>query len=103
MIPTEIAEVKGKFRIRRRSAWLDLVTPIACLVILGGCASTATVIKENLDYRPSVANAFSRAISLGSTHKKPATPQLTAYPPIPIEENTPRVQEFYQKLRLRSP
>lgn len=94
MIPTEIAEANGKFRIRRRSAWLDLVTPIACLVILGGCASTATVIKENLDYRPSVANAFSRAISLGSTNKKPATPQLTAYPPIPIEENTPRVRSF---------
>ena len=34
------------------------------LALLTGCGSTATVVKENLDYRPAVANALSKAIAL---------------------------------------
>jgi membrane-bound lytic murein transglycosylase D len=63
-------------------------------MVLAGCTNTAKVLKENLDYRPAVANAFSRAISLGSSEKKIPSSKLAAYPPIPSEENTPRVRSF---------
>jgi membrane-bound lytic murein transglycosylase D len=68
-----------------------------CFVGMAGCASTATMVKENLKDRPILANAFSRAISLGQDHKKPNTAKTATYPCVPNDENDPRVKRFIRE------
>ncbi len=63
----------------------------------GGCATTANVLKERLDYRPAIANAFSHAIAIAPFAKKSSSPKKEQFPPIPREENTPRVRAFIRK------
>ncbi|MBI5571571.1 MAG: transglycosylase SLT domain-containing protein [Desulfomonile tiedjei] len=69
-----------------------------CLAALSGCGSTAGIVKETLEKPPSlVANAFSSALSLGTSRKKPALQaeeKKSSYPPLPIEEDEPRVRQF---------
>lgn len=74
-----------------------MVCSFSLLTTLSGCKSTASALRENLDYRPTVANAISRALSLGSpaTNSKITKPSL--YPSIPFEENTPRVRSFIRQ------
>lgn len=86
------AQIRLPFRLYRAGTGL-LVWAIA-LFTLAGCSTTAKSIRENLDYRPAVANAFSRMISLGSSEKSTSTPKSASFPPIPSEENTPRVRSF---------
>jgi membrane-bound lytic murein transglycosylase D len=75
----------------------DLMLLAASLFLLGGCGSTATVVKETLDFKPMVANAFSRAISIGSTSKSPSTTKTVTYPALPCDTNDPRVQKFVRE------
>jgi membrane-bound lytic murein transglycosylase D len=75
----------------------DLMLLAASLLLLGGCGSTATVVKETLDFKPMVANAFSRAISIGSTSKSPSTSKAVTYPALPRDTNDPRVQKFVRE------
>lgn len=66
-------------------------------VVLCGCASSAKVLKTKLDYRPEISNAFSHAISIGPFGRKTDAVKKTAFPPLPNEENTPRVRTFIRK------
>jgi len=70
-----------------------LVTAIA----LSGCASSAKVLKGKLDYRPEISNAFSHAIAIGPFGRKTDVVKKAAFPPLPNEENTPRVRAFIRK------
>lgn len=76
------------------------MTAVAILLaMLTGCGSTATVVKENLDYRPAVANALSKALPLPLSleRKKNPAPTTTTYPPLPSDENAPRVRRFIRQ------
>ncbi len=91
------------FRIARESLTRQTVCRVclfalaAALVALGGCASTAGKVKENLDYRPAVANAISKALSFGTEFKKTPAPKSSPYPPLPSDENAPRVRRFIRE------
>jgi membrane-bound lytic murein transglycosylase D len=79
----------------RRAAW-----PVALFVAAlgaGGCATTAHVLKDRFDYRPAIANAFSHAIAIAPFSRKNASLKKEQFPPIPREENTPRVRAFIRK------
>ncbi len=99
MIPDLRLGIPDKSRIGAflRSAALTAIPVLFAL--LAGCGSTATVIKENLDYRPAVANAISKAIALplGGERKKTTTTATTAYPPLPSDENESRVRKFIRQ------
>lgn len=87
----------------RRLRLPRIVAFAACGAFLGGCASTAAIVKENLDPKPLVANAFSRALSItgdrkSAKSKKPdETPTAKTYPPLPGDETEPRVQKFVRE------
>jgi len=82
-----------------RSAGLTAITLL--LAMLAGCSSTATAVKENLDYRPAVANALSKAIplplSLQRKKSESPAPKTTTYPPLPSDENAPRIRRFIRQ------
>jgi len=73
------------------------VALVIVVLAAGGCATTAKSLKESLDYRPSIANAFSRAIAFGPFYKKSSYTKKEQFPAIPREENTPRVRTFIRK------
>jgi len=74
-------------------------------LFLGGCGSTAAIVKENLDKDRIVPNAFTRALCFLENDKKspppkkqqPALGKLTSYPPMPADENGPRVRRFVRE------
>lgn len=76
---------------------LARLLPAFCLLAVGGCASTAAVVKETLKDQPLLANAFSRAVSFGTEPQKKPKPEPSAYPQVPIEENSPRVRQFIKQ------
>jgi membrane-bound lytic murein transglycosylase D len=79
-----------------RSAGVTAITFV--LAMLAGCSSTATVVKENLDYRPAVANAISKTILLPfNLERKKSPAPTTTYPPLPSDENAPRVRRFIRQ------
>lgn len=94
----------AKSIVGRLGPRVDLWGLVFCLLFLGGCGSTANLVKENLDYRPAVANAFSRAIEgigFGKKAQSASVPSsasqaasATGYPPLPKDENDPRVRQF---------
>jgi membrane-bound lytic murein transglycosylase D len=71
----------------------------AFVVTLAGCGSTARMVKENLDPKPLVANALSKAICLtdfsGKSCPSPAKPG--GLPPIPSDESTSTVRNFIRE------
>ncbi len=99
MIPDLRFGIAGESRVVAlcRSAGLTAITVL--LAILAGCSSTATVVKENLDYRPAVANALSKAIPLPLSLERKKSPSATTtdYPPLPSDENAPRVRRFIRQ------
>ena len=78
--------------------WRGLIAMSVCLAALSGCGSTVGIVKETLEEQPRlVANAFSRALSGGTSAKKsphPSEVKKSSYPPVPLEEDGPRVRKF---------
>lgn len=99
MIPDLRFGIAGGSRLMTLCKSAGLTAIMVLLAMLAGCSSTATVVKENLDYRPAVANALSRAIllPLSLERKKSPAPTTTAYPPLPSDENAPRVRRFIRQ------
>jgi membrane-bound lytic murein transglycosylase D len=90
--------------LRRWGTFAALLALAACTGVLNGCGSTASMVKQNLEYTPIVCNAFSRALALGTDQKKhsslsPAKP--TSFPPLPIEERTDKVRNFVREYAYR--
>ncbi len=85
------------FSVRPLGLRPDLMLLVASLVVLGGCGTTSTMVKETLDFKPMVANAFSRAISIGSNIKPTQPPKSTSYPSLPSDEHDPRVRKFVRE------
>jgi membrane-bound lytic murein transglycosylase D len=65
--------------------------------MLGGCGSSTHVVKQDVEYKPAVANAFSRAISFVSETKKRPIAKPNSFPDLPAEENSPRVRKFIRE------
>ena len=99
MIPGLRFGIAGESRLSALCWAAGLTAVPAVLAMLAGCSSTATVVKENLDYRPAVANAISKAmlLPLSLERKKSPPPTTTAYPPLPSDENAPRVRRFIRQ------
>lgn len=87
----------------RRLRLHRIVAFVACGALLGGCASTAAIVKDSLDPKPLVANAFSRALfvsgdrKLSKAKKAHQTANLKSYPPLPGDEAEPRVRKFVRE------
>ncbi len=81
-----------------------LMVMFACMAGLGGCGSTAALVKENLKDPPLLINAFSRAIFLGKEKKKSAAPlpKECEYPDIPPDDHNPRVRRFIREYAYNS-
>ncbi len=103
--------------IRAEREWVDLgptllrvvragilMVMTACMAGLGGCGSTAALVKENLKDPPLLVNAFSRAIFLGKEKKKspPAVAKEGEYPDIPPDDHNPRVRRFIREYAYNS-
>ena len=69
----------------------------ACIILLGGCGSSTSLVKQDVEYKPAAANAFSRAISAGTELKKRPVAKLTSYPALPTDENSTRVRKFVRE------
>jgi membrane-bound lytic murein transglycosylase D len=83
---------------RHARRWVWCVLFAASQLLLVGCGSKGALVKSDLDYRPAVANALSRAISFTSTSdkKKPA-PAKNGYPDVPMDYTAPRVLQFIRE------
>jgi membrane-bound lytic murein transglycosylase D len=70
----------------------------ACFILLGGCGSSTRVVKQDVEYKPAVANAFSRALTVGTTEtKKRPVAKPASYPPLPADEDSTRVRKFVRE------
>ncbi len=88
-------------RLRPLGSPVALLVLVAWVAALAGCGSTACLVKQEAEYRPAVANAFSRVICLGrGTPKRPAT-KLASYPPLPTDENSRLVHKFIREYAYR--
>ncbi len=95
-----ILNVSCKTRPERHAVFGSIAWKAAVMIVIlaaSGCARTATVWKEHLDYRPAISNAFSHAIAFGPFAKKSSNVKKEQFPAIPREENTPRVRAFIRK------
>ncbi len=97
---------------QRYAVWVSVVRRLrlprivafaACGALLGGCGTTAAIVKESLNPKPLVANAFSSALSFAGDRKgaksKKSTQTATqkSYPPLPGDEAEPRVRKFVRE------
>jgi peptidoglycan lytic transglycosylase D len=88
------------FRPRPLGSPAALCILAACFILMGGCGLNTSVVKQDLEYKPAVAvaNAFSRAISVGTApfKKRPAA-KVASYPPLPADEDSARVRKFIRE------
>ena len=85
--------------------WFEAAAKLAslatCILVLGGCGSSNSLVKSNLvDYKPAVAtatNAISRAIAFSSDFKKTTPEKASGYPEIPWDYTAPRVRQFVRE------
>ncbi|HTY22074.1 MAG TPA: transglycosylase SLT domain-containing protein [Desulfomonilaceae bacterium] len=96
MIPDLSFGIAHELRFRLCLIRPGLMIAVLCMAF-AGCSSTATIVKDNLDCRPAVANALSRAIAISPERKKTPAPTATTYPPLPSDENAPRVRRFIRE------
>ncbi|MGB6068652.1 MAG: transglycosylase SLT domain-containing protein [Desulfomonilaceae bacterium] len=75
-------------RLRPLGSPVAVLVLIACVAALAGCGSTNCLVKQDAQYRPAVANAFSRIICLGHKTKKRSPTKPASYPPLPTDENS---------------
>ncbi len=97
MNPEQTLGTLHMFRLRPLGSRVALSVLASCAVLLGGCGASTCVVKKDVEYRPAVANAFSRAISVGTGTKKHPVAKLTTYPPLPTDEDSTRVRKFIRE------
>lgn len=89
----------GTLPVRRLVARPELLVLATVIVMLGGCSSTASLVRQNLDPKPLVANAIAKAICLTDFSGKscPSPPKSGAFPPLPADQHTPVVKKFIRE------
>lgn len=87
------AEWVRQASLRLRRGFVLPFVLAGCGLALCGCSRTAFLVKENLDYKPLVCNAFSRAIGIESKSCD-ASSGRASYPDLPNDENNARVRYF---------
>ncbi len=85
------------FSLRPLGSLVALSVLAACAVLLGGCGASTSIVKQDVEYRPAVANAFSRAISVRTETKKRPVAKLASYPALPTDEDSTRVRKFIRE------
>ncbi|HMK36283.1 MAG TPA: transglycosylase SLT domain-containing protein [Desulfomonilaceae bacterium] len=77
----------------------DLLVITATAILMTGCGSTASLVKQSLDPKPLVANAISKAVCLTDFSKKSCAPQEKSgsFPPLPSDESAPTVRKFVRE------
>ncbi len=69
-----------------------------CALLFSGCASSTSLVKNNLNPQPLVANAISKAMCLGSNCLMTSLPaKKNSFPPIPLDEDSPAVKKFIRE------
>lgn len=99
MKPGWAEQEPGALRFRRARVVSRLLTLGLVVAVVGGCGSTAGVVKENLEalsYKP-FANAFSRAMSVSKFTKASTPAEQKGYPLLPDDEEDPRVRRFVRE------
>lgn len=97
MNPESTLGTPNGFRPRPLGPPAGLAVLAACMILLGGCGSSTSLVKQDVEYKPAAANAFSRAISAGTELKKRPVDKLTSYPALPTDENSTRVRKFVRE------
>ncbi len=97
MNPESTLGTPNRFRPRPLRSPTGLSVLAACIILLGGCGSSMSLVKQDVEYKPAAANAFSRAISVGTELKKRPVAKLTSYPALPTDENSTRVRKFVRE------
>jgi membrane-bound lytic murein transglycosylase D len=95
--PESTLGTRNRFRPRPLGSPARLSVLAACIMLLGGCGSSTSLVKQDVEYKPAVANAFSRAISVGTELKKRPAAKLNSYPELPSDENSTRVRKFVRE------
>ena len=103
MNPESTLGTPNSFRPRPLGSPARLSFLAACIMLLGGCGSSTSLVKQDVEYKPAVANAFSRAISVGTELKKRPAAKLTSYPDLPSDENSTRVRKFVREYAYGQP
>jgi membrane-bound lytic murein transglycosylase D len=88
------AELMRHVSLRRGRGFATLLVLAGCGLVLCGCARNSSVVKGNLDYKPLVCNAFSRAIGIDPKSCAPSSGKTSTYPDLPNDENNARVRYF---------
>lgn len=83
---------------RARQSRFGLLLLVVCVIMVGGCASTAAVERTGARASKGLANAFSRAMSFATekesvSRTRPHQEKLT-YPSLPNDSDDPRVRRF---------
>jgi membrane-bound lytic murein transglycosylase D len=95
--PESTLGTPNRFRPRPLGLLAGLSVLAACIILLGGCGSSTSLVKQDVEYKPAAANAFSRAISVGTELKKRPVAKLASYPALPTDENSTRVRKFVRE------
>jgi membrane-bound lytic murein transglycosylase D len=95
--PESTLGTPNRLRPRPLGSLAGLSVLAACIILLGGCGSSKSLVKQDVEYKPATANAFSRAISVGTELKKRPVAKLTSYPALPTDENSTRVRKFVRE------
>lgn len=101
MIPGVRIRAAGANSDLRWNLRADFLVLAVCIVILGGCSSTAPLVKSDSPSGGSVANAFTKAFAAVTgkaktpqAKKKSVETKVTSYPGLPNDANAPRVRRF---------
>jgi membrane-bound lytic murein transglycosylase D len=92
-------ETLGTLPSRRLVARAEFFAIAVFFAMLSGCGSTTSLVKQNLDPKPLVANAISKAICLTDFTGKACPPRQKSgsFPPLPSDEHTPAVKKFVRE------
>ena len=104
MSPVERFEDGAAAILRPRRAFLWLLLLTASVLALSGCGSTASIVKQKLEYKPMAFNAISQALTFGSGQKKNpsgSSAKATSFPPLPTDDQTKRVRHFISEYAYR--
>lgn len=88
--------------VRKQLVRAESILSIACLIFLGGCASTASLQRESLRASAGLTNAFSRALTFATERtrsksvdrSKQSPGNVTTFASFPDDSDDPRVRKF---------